>query len=500
MQRYLSIWFPYLLTDRAIQLKTELAELPFVLAAPSRGRMIVQAASPMAVEKGIYPQMVVADARAVFPGLKVFNYKEGVCEKLLQELADWCLRFTPAAAIDGIDGLQLDISGCAHLWGGERQYLSVIVKKLAEKGYRIRTAIADTIGAAWSVARFSKRHEIIASGGQLEAISQRPPAALRLSPEILERMQKLGFYRIGDFINMPDQVLRRRFGQDLITRIGQALGTKPETLHTIREAIIFQSRLPCLEPVRTRTAIDIALQELLKLLCQQLVKEAKGLRRASFKSYRLDGQVQQIEIGTNRPVRNVAHLLKLFEQKIETIKPGLGIELFVLEAPTVEDLSAQQESLWTALGDADHNTELSNLLDRIAGKVGIHAIRRYLPAQHYWPERSMKVTDSIAEKPGTKWKLDRPRPICLLQHPQRVEVTVPIPDYPPMLFIYQGQLHKVKKADGPERIEREWWMDKHTQIRDYYRIEDESGARYWLFRSGKYDGGKPEWFLHGFFA
>ena len=500
MQRFMCIWFPYLLTDRAIQLKPELNGTAFVLAAPSRGRMIVRAASMEAMQKGIGLAMVVADGRAVLPGLQVFNYKEGVCEKILMELAEWCLRFTPVAAIDAHDGLLLDISGCPHLWGGEQRYLSDITVKLAEKGYRVRAAIADTIGTAWAAARYGNPGEIIDTGDQQRALSDWPASGLRIEPEILERMQKLGFYTIRSFINMPGQVLRRRFGQGLLNRIGQALGTKPEPLVPIRPAVVFQGRLPCLEPVRTRTAIDIALQELLKQLAQQLIRESKGLRKAVFKSYRLDGQIQQIEIGTNRPVRNVLHLLKLFEQKIETIKPGLGIELFILEAPAVEDLSTLQESLWTALGDGDQNTELANLLDRIAGKIGIQAIRRYLPAQHYWPERSMKITQSIADKPETVWKLDRPRPICLLKNPEKIEVTVPIPDYPPMLFIHKGTIHKVKKADGPERIEREWWMDKQTQIRDYYRIEDETGARYWIFRSGTYDEGNPAWFLHGFFA
>lgn len=500
MQRYMCIWFPYLLADRAIQLRPTLSKVAFVLAAPSRGRMIVHSASIEAINKDIHPGMVVADATATLPALKVYNYKEGVCEKLLAELADWAFRFTPVIAVEAPDRLLMDISGCPHLWGGEEQYLADVVAKLKQRGYHANAAIADTIGAAWAAVCYGRPGQIIPPGGQQTALSSWPPAALRLSPLILDRMHRLGFYKIGSFINMPGPVLRRRFGQQLLTRIGQALGTMPEQLTSVLPAVIFQERLPCLEPIRTRTGIDIALKTLLEALFRRLLKESKGLRKAIFKGYRLDGNIQQIDIGTNRPVRNVAHLLQLFSQKIETIRPALGIELFILDAPVVEDLSAQQESLWTALGDSDANTELSNLLDRIAGKVGSAAIRRYLPAEHYWPERSMKISHSISEKPDTLWRMDRPRPICLLEQPEKIEVTVPVPDYPPMLFIYKGFIHKVKKADGPERIEREWWMDKQTQIRDYYRVEDESGARYWLFRSGKYDEGTPQWYLHGFFA
>lgn len=500
MSRFLSIWLPYLITDRAIQLRPELKDAVFVLALPERGRMLVKAASPAAVSKGIRTGMVVADARAVMPGLKVYNYKENVEERLLCELAEWAIRFTPVAAIDLPDGLLLDISGCAHLWGGEAPYLNDILKRLSEKGFVAKAAIADTVGVAWAVARFEKRESIIASGNLKKALSNVAPAGLRLEQTMLDRMHKLGFYTIGSFIDMPRTVLRRRFGQFTLKRISQALGEVPEPLLSVQPSTVFQARLPCLEPLRTRTAIDIALKTVLEQLSLQLLKEVKGLRKAEFKSYRLDGIVQQIEIGTNRPVRNVAHLLKLFEQKIGTIKPGLGIELFTLDAPVVEDLSSQQESLWTAIGSGKENTELSNLLDRIAGKIGAQHIHRYLPAEHYWPERSYKMADSVFEIPDTDWSVKRARPILLLKQPEKIEVSVPIPDYPPMLFIYKGKIHKIKKADGPERISREWWRDKKTQIRDYYRVEDESGARYWVFRSGIYQDGKPEWFLHGYFA
>lgn len=500
MGRFMSIWFPYLLADRAIQVKPELKDTAFVSATPAHGRMVVQAASIRAVEHGISKGSVVADARAILPGIKIFQYKEGIIERLLEELAGWALRFTPIAAVDLPDGLILDISGCPHLWGGEASYLKDIVNKLAQRGYHAKAAIADTAGVAWAVARYGQT-AIVEPAQQLEALGPLPPAAFRLEPPVLERMQKLGFYKIGMFINMPHTVLRRRFGKETIHRINQVLGHAAELLTPVQPATVFQARLPCLEPVRTRGAIDIALQTTLEQLSGQLTRASKGLRNACFKSYRLDGKIQQVDIGTNRPVRNVAHLLKLFEQKIEAIRPGLGIELFLMEAPVVEDLSVQQESLWAALGNGDENSELSNLLDRIAGKVGDHAIHRYLPVEHYWPERSVKKAASIFEEAETPWRVDKLRPVSILNKPERIEVTVPIPDYPPMMFIHKGITHKIKKADGPERIAREWWQDKELPIRDYYRVEDESGARYWLFRSGTYDQEeKPVWFLHGFFA
>jgi protein ImuB len=260
----------------------------------------------------------------------------------------------------------------------------------------------------------------------------------------------------------------------------------------------YQERLPSLEPIRTATGIEIALKQLLESLCVRLTKEGKGLRTCVFKAFRMDGNIQQIGIGTIYPSRNVEHLFKLFENKISTIAPALGIELFLLEAPVIEDVSPTQDALWnTASSHSDMG--IAELLDRLVGKVGINAIHRYLPDEHYWPERSIKTASSLQEKPVTKWRSDLTRPVHLLPKPEDIEVAVALPDYPPMLFKYKGQLHNITKADGPERIEQEWWLEEGL-YRDYYSVEDEGGARYWLFRLGSYDEGDPKWFIHGFFA
>jgi len=218
-----------------------------------------------------------------------------------------------------------------------------------------------------------------------------------------------------------------------------------------------------------------------------------------LKCYRADGKIEQIGIGTNRPSNNMHHIFKLFEFKLSSIEPALGIELFILEAPKVEELSPVQETMWENTGDLD-DIALTELLDRIAGKMGANHIHRYVPDEHYWPERSFKPAADINEKKTTTWKVDRPRPLQLLPKPAPIEVTAPIPDYPPMLFRYKGLLHKIIKADGPERIEQEWWLQE-GQHRDYYTVEDEEGHRYWIFRSGHYDAAKSyQWFMHGFFA
>jgi protein ImuB len=498
-KRYISIWFRHLTTDWFTLRRPELQGMPFVFAVPDHGRMVIVAASPEAEAEGVSAGMAVADAKAVIPDLQVFDDKAGRRNKLLSAVGKWCIRYAPVIAVDLPDGLVLDVSGCAHLWGGEVPYFNEIVTRLSSKGYDVRAAMADTIGAAWAVSRFGSLSSIVESGAQMEAILPLPPAALRLDPMVVQRMQKLGLYQISSFIRMPKSNLRRRFGDGLLLRLRQALGQEEEFIQPIVVVAPHQERLPCMEPIRTATAIGIAIQRLLESLCKRLQTEGKGVRKAILTAYRIDGRIERVEIGTSRASYQIGHLYKLFELKIDQIKPALGIELFVLEAMLVEDVDLVQEKLW-----ADHHgvedKGITELLDRLAVKIGESSIHRYLPQEHYWPERSLKLATSIQERTDVTWCRDRPRPTQLLAHPQRIEVTVPVPDYPPLLFRYKGKVHQVKKADGPERIEREWWIDG-GEHRDYYVVEDGEGQRYWLFRSGHYTGEKShQWFIHGFFA
>lgn len=497
-RRYVSIWFSHLLTDRWVIRNPAQKDMPFVLASPERGRMVIKAASSEAENQGIICGMVLADARAVLPDLQVFEDRPELAGKLLKGLAEWCLRYSPIVATDMPNGLIFDITGCAHLWGSERAYLKDITSRLRGSGYNVRAAAADTIGTAWAICRYGRITPVIEPHTQKQALAPLPPAALRLEDVTLDRMNKLGFYQIGSFIDMPRSVLRRRFGQQLLNRLDQALGYMQENIEPVCPVEPYQERLPCLEPIRTAPSIEIALRTLLEALCARLAAEGKGLRKAIFKGLRMDGGQQLVEIGTNNASCNLEHLFKLFQLKISTLRPDLGFELFILEAPVVEQLDAVQETLWNISGTSDL-IEISELLDRLTGRGGMDIVHRYLPDEHYWPERSIKTATSLAEKPQCIWRTDRPRPVSLLAKPELIQVTAPVPDYPPMLFRYKGEIHHIKKADGPERIEQEWWIQEGLH-RDYYCVENESGARFWIFRLGNYGEQNPQWFIHGFFS
>ena len=467
------------------------------MATPDHGRMVITSANVLAETEGVNAGMVVADARVIIPALQVFDDKTVPSNKILNRFAEWFIRYTPIVEVDSPDGLILDISGCAHLWNGEEQYLQTIIVRLNSFGFKVHAAIADTAGAAWAIAHYGKSFSIIPTGGQKTALAPLPAEALRIEDETAYRLHKLGLKNIGTFMTMQRSALRRRFGIDILEKLDQALGFKETIINPVQPITPYEERLPCLEPIVTATGIKIALKRLLEIVCNRLQQEQKGLRQLIFKCYRVDGKVQEINVGTNRATHNSNHLFKLLEIKIETIEPDLGIEIFILQANRIEDVSPIQEKLWQRNAGLD-DINLSELLDRLANKFGSHHIHRYLPDEHYWPERSIKSAVSLLDKPSTSWKTNKPRPLHLLPNPAAIEVTAPIPDYPPMLFRYKGKLHKIKKADGPERIEQEWWLQQ-GQHRDYYYVEDEEGHRYWLFRLGHYTDSRYQWFLHGFF-
>lgn len=498
-KRYLSLWFRQLLTDHLCIANPSLQRMPLVISIKEKGKLLVKTCNNAALKQGIKPEMSIADVKALVSDVVVEGNIEGQECELLKELGEWCIRFSPSVAIDGIDGLLIEITGCCHLWGGEANYLRDLLTRIKERGYQVRGAIADTIGAAWAIARYGKEKAIIASGEHYHAILNLPPEALRLESSLVQRLSKLGMYSIGNFIDIPRTVLRRRFGESLLLKIAQAMGNTEECLKPIYLPEPYTERLPCLEPIRTAKAIGIAIQKLLDALCFRLQKEGMGLRKATLTCYRVDGKVVSIAIGTHKASNHHEHLNQLLKMRIVNIEPALGIELFVLEAASTESVEVTQQAMWaTSLKSSEQ--QVAEVLDRIAMRAGKHAIQRFLPQAHYWPERSVKKVNSLDEKPTIPWPDQERRPTHLLARPQKVIVSAPIPDYPPILFVYRGKRHDIKKADGPERIEQEWWIES-GEHRDYYLVEDEIGRRYWIFRSGHYQADQQaEWFLHGFFA
>jgi protein ImuB len=497
MKRFMSISFPYLVTDWWTIRQPLLKKLPVVISAKSHGRMIISSVNELAERENIHPGMVLADARAIIPALHVIDEEPLLAPRLLKKIAEWCIRYTPVTAVDDPDSILLDTTGCAHLWGDEQIYLDSILCRLKQFGYSVRAAISDTIGASWAIARFGKQ-PVVENKMHIDALMKLPPEALRLDAGSLEKLYKLGLTRIGDFIHLPRRVLYRRFGKEFMQRIDQAIGNEEEIIKPVKLETIYSERLPCLEFIVTAAGIEIALERLIEKICYRLKSEEKGLRKTILKCYRCDNRIEKIEIGTSSPTSSAQHIKKLFEEKICRLEPGPGIELFILEAPVIEPHQSQQNNFWQTSGGLK-DRRIAELVDKLSMRVGQSFIHRYAPAEHYWPERSF-IEAPLNEKFPLEWKADKRRPVYMFPEPQKIQVTAPIPDYPPMLFRYGGTLHKISKADGPERIEQEWWIQE-GEHRDYYIVENEQGSRYWIFRSGHYEAEKTaEWYLHGLFA
>jgi len=494
--RYVSVWFPYLKSEWFVRRHKDLQNQALVLYVRDRGRSMITAVSKEAYAHGISRGMLLADAKAVTHNLHAYEEPEGRFDEVLQHIGEWFIRYSPTIALDPPDGLVIDATGCTHLWGGDDQYLRDITARMNKIGYTVKLCIAGTIGTASAVCRYGMTDQV-KNGNELDALSQLPPASLRIDPLVAEKLNKLGLRKINSLFTIQSASLRRRMGVGLLQRLRQALGEEKEFIQPIHVAAPFHERMASMEPILSRTAIEIALHELLVRICDRLCSEQKGARILLFKVFTIDGLQQQVQISTTAPSSNPVYLFKLFELKLATIAPGFGIEVFILDVLQADDLLPAQEKLWINSKGLD-DPALAEFLDRITNKLGEEKIARYLPAPHYWPERAIQKADSIQEQPFIPWPSVTVRPLKLLSPPEKIAVTAPIPDYPPMNFRYRNKLHKIIKADGPERMEQEWWI-RDGLHRDYYYVEDESGKRYWLFRSGHYDAEKPvQWYLHGF--
>lgn len=493
------IWFPYFHTDLVAVKDPRVHQHPFVLKEHLHGRMVIRALNLPALRQGLTKGQSIADASAIVPELQVHELDDGFAEKALEKLGRWCIRFSPVVGLAAPDGLIMESSGCAHLWGGEDAYLQGIKTKIESFGFSVRMAMADSIGVAWALAHQSVLQIHIAHGKTPPAFLELSIEGLRLSDNILDQLLILGLKKIRQLYALPLSVLSKRFPSLLRERILQASGETEEYFSPIELPEPYVVRLPCMEPIITRTGVDIALERTMTDLIVLLQNNQLGIRKALFTAFAADGKQYHAEILTNRPSLNREHLLKLFALRLDGIEYSAGIEVFLLTATLTETYQPSQEKMWQGPAGLHHHL-IAEWIDQIEMRYGRSVVSRYIPSEHHLPEKAFKESTHLQEEAKTNWHAPARRPIQLIHPPEKIEVTAPIPDYPPMMFRHKGKLHKIITADGPERIEQEWWVGtgKH---RDYYIVEDEEGKRYWLFRSGHYDEAKTyTWYLHGYFV
>ncbi|UEM05156.1 DNA polymerase Y family protein [Skermanella rosea] len=506
-RRVLSLWLPGLATDRLARRKPELRDRPLVTILGDHGRMIVAAVNGHAESAGIQPGMTLADARALEPSVHPVDADPAADAQALDGLADWCGRYTPWVGLDAPDGIFLDISGCAHLFGGEPALLRDVVGRLKGFGYQAGAAVADSAGAAWAVARHGgERIVAVPPGRGRQALAGLPVEALRLPAETAAGLRRVGMRRVGDLYGMPRAAITARFGVVVTRRLDLALGVSPEPISPRRPVPPHVARAAFAEPISTPENLADATRRLLDDLCAGLERAGRGARRLELRFFRVDGRVERSTVGTSRPVRAPAHLARLFAEKLDRVAPGPGIEIMILSA-TAEPLGPEQIEM--PVGDSRPASaasgEVADLVDRLGSRLGLSRVRRLLPRESWWPENAVEPAPALSgPSPGSKdaaapWPADRARPLRLLPRPEAIDVIAPVPDDPPLAFRWRDGMHKVVHAEGPERLEPEWWRQL-DELRDYYRVEDADGQRFWVYRAGLYQPGRAaRWYLHGFF-
>jgi protein ImuB len=525
MSRIVSVWLPHLPIER---LKRERAangaartpepsepdisvpeDRPFALVGSDARGLILTAVNARSTRDGLLPGLSLADARAICPHLLTEPAAPGKDADTLRALARWASRYSPTLNVDGDDGLWLDITGVPHLFGGESALLADFAQRLAGAGFTARLGLAETLGGAHALARFARASPCTIPAGKLRStLATLPVEALRLESETAHLLRRLGLKRIGQFYDLPRASLERRFhakeaAEAVLRRLDQALGARAEKREALLPVPDFVARLPFAEPLITHDGVLAGLDHLADELCRALARADRGARRVVLWAARTDGSSAAIEVGLSAPSREVAHLVRLLKDKIETIDMGFGVDLMALAALATERLSFTQ----TRLTETDEANGPEILIDALVNRLGIGAVRRLFPRASHMPERAQSLRSAFAGVPA--WTDDAPtkppRPLLLLSKPEPLTVLAEIPEGPPAGFTWRRVSRRVVKAEGPERIAPEWWRALLTKPRprDYYRIEDEDGCRYWVFREGLYqesEGEPPCWFLHGVFA
>jgi protein ImuB len=480
------------------------SDRPLVTALHDGNRQCVAAADRAARTLGLHPGMPLAQAQAMLPGLAVVTADPAGDAAALQRLAAWCLRHAPLTSADPPDGIWIDATGAAHLFGGETGLLDDLAGHLTRDSIAARAAIAETPGAAWAVARHASAPlSVVPPGGIAEALRPLPVAALRLPEGSAAELTRLGFARIGQLLALPRAPLTLRFGPVLVQRLDQALGRLPEPIEPVFPAAAVYRRLAFPEPLLTPDALTIAIGRLANAVCAMLEKNGEGARRLDLVFERVDGTRQVICIGTARPNRQPRHLARLLDEQLDRVDPGLGIEAMRLAVPLTEPLAFTQPEAGLIAGEKT-DTDVSVLVDRLVNRLGVPRVYRAAPVESDVPERSTRHIGPLSPPTKGAWPPFLPRPTRLLQPPQPVEAMAMLPDHPPAAFTWRRQRHRIRRADGPERIAGEWWKrDREwNAVRDYWQVEDEAGRRFWLYRSGDAVDpatGNLQWFLHGVF-
>lgn len=482
---------------------------PLVITGKHGAVDVLVAVDATAERLGLRPGLALAQARAMHPGLTVLPEDRAGDSHLLDEIADWCQRYTPLTGIERPDGILLDITGCAHLFGGEPQLVDDLAERIAGLGFTVRVAVASTIGAASGAARFSESC-FVDAGCESDFLSALPLAALRLPVETVTALARLGLKTIGDLFDLPRAPLTARFGGDLLRQLDRALGREFEPLMPRRPVAPYVAEQRFAEPIAREEDVLAVTERLAAQLKPMLEHRGEGARQIELVLFRTDGRVRHIAVATSRPIHDAQGLRALFAERLaalaDPLDPGFGFDIARLAVLRAEPRPPEQIDLTREADPGD----LERLVDCLSARLGARRVSRLLALDQHLPELAATASPAQSANGDAGWAAFRqfrfavdlsPRPLRLLARPEPIEAIAAVPDGPPVRFRWRRALHEVVAAEGPERIEGAWWADDQGPARDYFRVEDSIGGRFWLFRAGLYRAtAMPSWFLHGLFA
>ncbi|MEO0401051.1 MAG: DNA polymerase Y family protein [Pseudomonadota bacterium] len=549
-RRILSLWFPRLGAERLIRRQPVLGEQPLAVVAEQANMQVITSLNGVAQAQGLQVGQPVRDAHAMCPGLLTQPRSLVAEQRFLEALQRWAGKFSPWVAPEDGDALVVDLTGCAHLFGGEAQLMQVVQDDCTDLGLSVLMGLADTRGAAWALARFAgrvtgsdrsgdaidqearatrsragkRRHwtkggaapvvrtsvsdsiRIAPSGQTYSALSPLPIAALRLDPDVTAQLGRLGLRRVGDLLGQPRAGLARRFGRGLVLRLDQAMGSAPEPVSPAKPPDHFAVRMTLPEPIGLAEDVMAGLDRLLPRLCKALEDKGKGVRRVALQAYRSDHGVEVIEVGLARPSFDPFRIRPLIEMKVADIDAGFGIDMLRLVAVQVEPVHDTMAVGHLQAGAAvqarlNNTNALDDLIGRLGARVGLDAIRRLHPSDSHIPEKSHKILAAAWSEPHKgPWPApSNPRPM-LMWSPEPVHA--PATPRLPETFRWRGRDLTRLRALGPERLAPEWWLDDpnwRSGTRDYWVTDTTDGQRLWLFYA--HGGGmSPGWFCQGSFA
>jgi protein ImuB len=505
----LCVWLPRFLTDRLSRSDLAMDAPPEALLAvtnPGKGGNRLVAVNLRAEKAGLRAGMLLTDATAIAPELRAVPQDLREEAAHLRRLALWGRRYTPWVAPEEPDGLRLDITGCAHLFGGESALLRGVRDRFEQAGFACRAAIASTPAAAWGMARYGRAGlSIVPEAEERERLAPLPPRALRIAPEKATALGRLGIKSIGQLLALPRSQLRTRFGTEIATRLDQALGYEREALDSLLYETVYSERLDFAEPVSTLPAIELAAGLLIDKITPQLQRDGKGTRKLTLSLFDTRGMSTDIDLTLARPSQKADHLRRLFKDRFAALEgrfaQDVAFDAATLLATRIELLKGAQAKLMDSKAD-DDGAALAPFLDRLGARLGEGAIRRFAFRESHVPERAAVTVPVLRKAVASPAPAAAPRPFMLLPRPEEISAMAVVPDYPPVRFTWRRMHYRVIKAEGPEQIGSEWWRGTESQAasRNYYAVEVENGRRFWIFRKGFYGNASAnaQWFMHGF--